>query len=43
MPDPKQQDHSLYKGGLMFRKYITVHILGVPSGKCQRGEFVYLL
>ena len=23
--------------------YDLFHILGVPSGKCQRGEFVYLL
>ena len=25
MPDPRQQDHSLGEGGLMFDKYITVY------------------
>ena len=25
MPDPRQQDHSLGEGGLMFGKYITVY------------------
>ena len=25
MPDPRQQDHSLGEGGLMFGKYIIVY------------------
>ena len=25
MPDPRQQDHSLGEGGLMFGKYITIY------------------